>query len=110
MKLNILKIRPFFGPFWENPAKIRPQIFPATYILIRPLLSFAAEESASWEHWPGAGGLAHRVHILIEMIQGQCICPLSWSVHCNFTGDGYSNERGWACTPHPHQPGLILPS
>ncbi len=22
------------------------------------------------------------------MKQGQCICPLSWSVHCNFTGEG----------------------
>ncbi len=38
------------------------------------------------------------------------VCPLSWSVHCNFTGDGKYNERGWACTLHPHQPGLILPS
>ncbi len=38
------------------------------------------------------------------------MCPLSWSVHCNFTGEGKCNERGWACTPHPHQPGLILPS
>jgi hypothetical protein len=54
--------------------------------------------------------LAHRVHILVEMKQGQCICPLSWSVRCNFTGEGKCNERGWACTPHPHQPGLILPS
>jgi hypothetical protein len=35
---------------------------------------------------------------------------VSWSVHCNFTGEGNSSERGWACTPHPHQPGLILPS
>ncbi len=52
----------------------------------------------------------HRVHILVEMKQGQCICPLSLSVHCNFTGEGKCNERGWACTPHPHQPGLILPS
>jgi hypothetical protein len=52
----------------------------------------------------------HRVHILVEMKQGQCIYPLSWSVHCNFTGEGKCNERGWACTPHPHQPGLILPS
>ncbi len=33
------------------------------------------------------------------MKQGQCICPLSWSVHCNFTGEGKCNERGWACTP-----------
>jgi hypothetical protein len=56
-------------------------------------------------------GSHHRVHIFaIEMKQGQCICPLSWSVHCNFTGDGKCNERGWACNPHPHQPGLILPS
>ncbi len=39
-----------------------------------------------------------------------CFCPLSWSVHCNFTGDGKCNERGWACNPHPHQPSLILPS
>ncbi len=30
----------------------------------------------------------HRVHIFLEMKQGQFICPLSWSVHCNFTGDG----------------------
>jgi hypothetical protein len=45
--------------------------------------------------------IVHRVHILIEMKQGQCICPLSWSVHCNFTGEGKCNERGWACTPHP---------
>ncbi len=36
----------------------------------------------------------HRAHILVEMKQGQCICPLSWSVHCNFTGDGNSSERG----------------
>jgi hypothetical protein len=54
--------------------------------------------------------LNHRVHILVEMKQGQCNCPLSWSVHCNFTGEGKCNERRWACTPHPHQPGLILPS
>ncbi len=47
---NILRIRALFGPFWENPAKIRLQIFPATYIFIRPLLSFAAEESASWKY------------------------------------------------------------
>ncbi len=39
-------------------------------------------------------------------------CPLIWSVrvHCNFTGDGKCNKRGWACTPHPHQPRQILPS
>ncbi len=30
-------------------------------------------------------------------------CPLSWSVHSNFVCDGKYSERGWACTPHPHQ-------
>ncbi len=44
------------------------------------------------------------------MKQGQCICPLSSSVHCNFTGDDKCNKTGWACTPHPHQARLILPS
>jgi hypothetical protein len=54
---------------------------------------------------------ANRVHILVEMKQGQCICPLSWSVHCNFTGEGKCKKRGWPCTPPPpYQPGLILPS
>ena len=38
------------------------------------------------------------------------VCPLSWSVHCKFTGYGKCKERGWACTPHPHQSGIILPS
>jgi hypothetical protein len=35
---------------------------------------------------------------------GECICPLSWSVHHNFVRDGRycSSERGWACT-RPHQ-------
>ncbi len=47
---------------------------------------------------------------LLEMKQDQCICPLSWNVQCNFTGDGKCSERGWPCTPRPHQPGLILPS
>jgi nitrite reductase/ring-hydroxylating ferredoxin subunit len=27
----------------------------------------------------------HRVHI--EMKYGECICPLSWSEHCNFEHD-----------------------
>ncbi len=28
----------------------------------------------------------------------------------NFVRDGRYIERGWACTPHPHQPGIIFPS
>jgi hypothetical protein len=51
-----------------------------------------------------ANSIDHRVHILVEMKQGQCICPLSWSVHCNFTGEGKCNERGWACTAPPPSP------
>jgi hypothetical protein len=55
-------------------------------------------------------GLEHRVYIFARDEHDYCICPLSWSVHCNFTGDGKCSERGWACTTHPHQPGLLLPS
>jgi hypothetical protein len=33
-------------------------------------------------------------------------CPQS----TYFPRDGKCNKRGWACTPRPHQPGLILPS
>jgi hypothetical protein len=62
----------------------------------------------------GGGGSDHRVHIFTQDETGSVylplICPLSWSVHCNFTADGKCNERGWSCTPHPHQPGLILTS
>jgi hypothetical protein len=52
------------------------------------------------------------VHILVEMKQCKCfhICPLRWSVHCNFVHDDKCSERGWACTPHPHQHGLFFPS
>ncbi len=52
----------------------------------------------------GGGGCrvsATEYIFLLEMKQGRCICPLSWSVHWNFAGDGKCNERGWACTPHP---------
>ncbi len=31
-------------------------------------------------------GYTHKVHILVEMEQGECICPLSWSV---YTGTWY---------------------
>jgi hypothetical protein len=47
------------------------------------------------------------VNILVEMKQGQCICPLSWSVHRNFTGDGNTVvvKGGGRAPPHPNQPG-----
>jgi hypothetical protein len=34
-----------------NLHKIRPQIFSAADIFLGPLLRFAAEISASWQHW-----------------------------------------------------------
>jgi hypothetical protein len=56
------------------------------------------------------GGFTHRVHILVVIKQGQCICPLSWSVHCNFSGEGKCSEKWWACQPPPLPARLILPS
>ncbi len=38
---------------------------------------------------------------LLEMKQGYCICPLSWSVHCNFSGDGKCSERRVGVHPPP---------
>jgi hypothetical protein len=43
-------------------------------------------------------------------IGGVYICPLSWSVHYNIVLDSRYCGRGWACTPHPHQAGLIFPA
>jgi hypothetical protein len=49
---------------------------------------------------------AHRVHILVEMKQGRCICPLSWSVQYTATllvmvnvvkGGGRGREGGRRC-------------
>ncbi len=37
----------------------------------------------------------------LEKNSGYCVCPLSWSVHCNFTGYGSCNERGWGVHPPP---------
>ncbi len=42
--------------------------------------------------------------------KGGVYLPLSWSVHRNFVYDVRYSERGWACTPNPHQLGLIFPS
>ncbi len=33
------------------------------------------------------------------MKQGQCVCPLSWCVHCNFTGDGKCVMKGGGRAP-----------
>jgi hypothetical protein len=55
-KENLLNIRPLFGHFWEYSAKIMPQICTAAFNFTRALLSYAAEESASWEHcWSQSG-------------------------------------------------------
>jgi hypothetical protein len=37
----------------------------------------------------------HRVHLGVEWKQGECICPLNWSVHHSFVSDGrYSIVEG----------------
>jgi hypothetical protein len=61
------------------------------------------------------GTVPYMVGAITEFIEGvkmkyrECICPLSWSVHCNFVRDG--KGVGVHCAPpHPHQPGLIFPS
>ncbi len=51
-KTNFPEVRPLFGPFCTKSAKIRPQICPAALLFIRPLSSYAAEYSASWQHCP----------------------------------------------------------
>jgi hypothetical protein len=43
-------------------------------------------------------------YIWIERKYGECICPLSWSVHCNFVRDGKYSENGWASSPPPSSP------
>ena len=52
----------------------------------------------------------HRVHIFLELKQGYCVCPLSWSVHCNFTGDGKCNKMGVGVhsTPSPARANFTL--
>ncbi len=57
---NISKIRPLFGPFWENPDKIRPQVCrPLTFLfspfrVLRPKnrpVGNTGEKQANVTHW-----------------------------------------------------------
>ncbi len=43
-------LRPLFCHFWQNSAKSRPKILPANFFFLRPLLSFLAGISATWQH------------------------------------------------------------
>ncbi len=52
------------------------------------------------ERVPATHGLTTEYIFLLEMKQGQCICQLSWSVHCNFTGDGKCS-KGVGVHPPP---------
>ncbi len=47
---NVLRIRPLFFPFWENMAKIRPQICPATYCTFL-LGLFWVGNTGNWLRW-----------------------------------------------------------
>ncbi len=55
-----------------------------------------------WSCWVGVG-LAHRVHIGVEEKYGECICPISRSIHHSFARDGRYSKGGMACMTHPHQ-------
>ncbi len=46
-----------------------------------------------------------RAEIVSVYLPSQLEC-----IHYNFLRDGRYSERGWACTPHPHQVGLIFQS
>ncbi len=53
---NLIKIRNFFRKYSAAQylpllVKIRSQILSANFIFPRPLLSFLAEISATWQHW-----------------------------------------------------------
>jgi hypothetical protein len=40
----------YLAPFLQNSAKIQPQILPANFCFLRPLLSFLAGILATWQH------------------------------------------------------------
>jgi hypothetical protein len=62
-----------------------------------------------WTIAPDSNGPEHRVHMYFGRDEtGSVYLPTQLERY--FTGEGKCNERGWACTPHPHQPGLISPS
>jgi hypothetical protein len=52
----------------------------------------------------------HRVHIFIRDETGLGYLPTLLERTLQLPGDSKCSERGWACIPHPSQPGLILPS
>jgi hypothetical protein len=48
LKIHFLEIRPLFRPFLYKICqnlKIRPEIYPAALLFIRPFLTYAAEKS-----------------------------------------------------------------
>jgi len=49
-KTSFSEVRPFFGPFCSKSAKLWPQICPAAPLFIWHFLSYAAEQSAGWQH------------------------------------------------------------
>jgi hypothetical protein len=50
---------PFFCHFLVKSAKIRPQIISAKFFFLRPLLSFLAGISATWQHLASVGICSH---------------------------------------------------
>ena len=50
-KTIFIKFGSFSALFCSKSSKIRPQICQAAPLFIRPFLTYAAEQSASWQHW-----------------------------------------------------------
>jgi hypothetical protein len=50
-KAHIQKFGPFSTKFLANLQNFRPRIFTAAGIFLGPLLRFAAEILAGWQHW-----------------------------------------------------------
>jgi hypothetical protein len=49
-KYSLVPFLPLLVKFGQNSAKIRPEILSDNFIFLRPLLSFLAEISATWQY------------------------------------------------------------
>jgi hypothetical protein len=79
----------FSAPFGEYLTKILPLICSAAQIFYRPLLRFAAENSASWQRCPATISLTGEGqreqlkirHVHHQQVVAQEINPTDWETH-----------------------------
>ncbi len=100
-KLNWKCISKFGNNWWvlEKSTVVALKVRSCTTYLL------CAMHCAEYVH----GRFHHRVHRSRDEIGGVYL-PSQPDCTLNFVRDGKCSERGWACTPHPDQPGLIFPS